>query len=434
MAAHTRVCRSLLSFAVALWLAAALVPVARAAGEPPWLREMPAPITVLERTKGSDPYDVAARRYATFQSFIQIMRDLQGPRQFNGRITAGESRRMAEYGTVSQRIADQVIASLPPHERSGSDSKRAKWFARASRYQFDGKFRKQLMTTWFSPQFQEAHRYAAAAAQGSAARGRAMMAGRSERQIEDEGAWAELVALTPPEWRWALQRQSWMAIFGAIFALFFARTLLTFRLASGERPVLHVGGSRHTIHRVAGVATNVQRWDEHHSRQYEETYVRPDGTTERRTGYTLSVTHHLQVMLREASGLEHDIHLVNESISVAPGQGLAAIWAIRGRAKRGPYVAFHNDALRHTSYMTALADVVRPSRLPVVPLALALMSASVSWTTLGGAIVAFGVVVSVVRRVRAGVFRSRFTPRLLEGMNVPRDVIVMPGGGTITPA
>lgn len=321
MAAHAVVCRSLPSFFVALALAAVVVVPAHSAGEPPWLREMPAPITVLERTKGSDAYDVAARRYATFQSLIQIMRDLQGPRQFDNRITAAESRRMAEYGTVSQRIADQVVANLPPKERSGSGSKRAKWYERAWRYQADAKFRKQLLTTYFSPRLQEEYRYAAAAAQGSAARGRAMIEGRTARQIEDEGSWAELVALTPPEWRWALDRQSWVAIFGVLFALFFARTLLTFRLESGDRPVLHVGGSRHTIYRVGGVATNIQRWDEQRTHQYEETWARPDGTTERRTSYSVTVLHHLQVMLRDAGGLEHEIHLVNENVAVAPGRG-----------------------------------------------------------------------------------------------------------------
>lgn len=110
------------------------------------------------------------------------------------------------------------------------------------------------------------------------------------------------------------------------------------------------------------------------------------------------------------------------------------MWAIRGRAKFGPYVAFHNDALKRSSFMGALDDVVRPSRAPVLPLAIALMLAGVSWTALGCAIATFGVIVSVVRRLRAARFRSKIMPALIEGVGVPRDVIVMPGGGTITPA
>ena len=108
------------------WLGVTIMICTQPAGAAAWISEMPKPADVLAKIQGSDAYDTAARQYAAMQILVRIRGDMVGDRAFRNETTAAEKALVLAYSGESRRIQTALIESLPPDERTGKDSLRAR--------------------------------------------------------------------------------------------------------------------------------------------------------------------------------------------------------------------------------------------------------------------------------------------------------------------
>lgn len=390
---------------------------------------------VTARIEGSDPFDTAARRYAAFERLGTIVRDLAGRRAFENKLTAEERRLTSAYGNEARRIQAGLIESLPPAERSGKDSQRAKWFQRAWGYEHSPDFNAQLAATFFSPDVRAAITQSQAAAARDAKQGRAMLeaASRPGTRAAPPADVPEWERLVPATWRWALNRWLWVVVFGGLAVFGIARTLAPSRLDSNAA-TFSVGGRNYALHRAAGTVTDLQRWGEARTTPTSHTVTHHDGSQSTVHGTTTRVTNRIQVMLREASGRTRDIQLADLELALAVGQRFAAFWAIaKGRAE-GPYLFFHNYELARNQYLPALDQTLKPAAWPAWPLAVALFSAGLNVWAILAVFIAYWPARAIVQRQRVRHFKQSLAPKILAAQSTPDDVIVGPGGGTLSQA
>lgn len=404
-----------------------------------WISEMPKPADVLAGIQGSDAYDTAARQYAAMQILIRIRGDMVGDRAFRNQATPEEKALATAYSGESTRIQSALIESLPADQRTGKDSLRAKWFSLASKYQYDPAFREALVDKYFSKRFQAALGSQETKAAAQAKAGAEMLqpppttVGNAAGAGATSGPREFVERLVPAPWHWAVNPWLWTAVFAALFAFGVARSVAPFGLATGDAFALQVGARRYQLHHAVGLVTDLQRWGSAVSVPTSQTVTHSDGSQSTVHGSTTRVSNRIQIMLRDAAGRTQDIQLADVELAVAPGQGFAAVWAIRKGGESGPYVILHNHDLGRTQFMAAVSDVVKMPMWPAFALGAAVLFVGLPWWAALAALVGWGVAVGVLNGKRQRRFESEFATRILAALPKPPEGIALPGGGMLSP-
>ena len=381
------------------------------AAEPAYLKEMPASAAVIAQTTGSDTLDTQARRAATFARLIAIMKDMEGRREFNGQ-TPGEIRLINDYNGQINRIQTEVIASLPPGERVGSDSQRAKWFSKSWHYEADDGFQKSVMSTYFSPEFAKAHGYAHLDAVGRAARGGAEVMGKPADQVDAIGRYAMFIETVPPSLRFLFNRTTWITIFVLWFIAAVARELYPLALDSKQMFRMRVGGRTYDLQATVGEVVQVRRWTTSQVQQTTTTTTDAYGNTHTTHGFYTYYTHHVMVVLRDGAGRDHELEFTNQKIPLVQFQQVAAWYAIQKGKGWGPYIYFDVLSGKQQVYVHAFTELMRIRMWAAIPLMLGLFIMDFSLWALLGAFVGFLVMRFAARIGRELYFKASLRPRL----------------------
>lgn len=403
------------------------------AAGPDWLGEMPSAETVMAKITGADPFDTAARQHAAFERLSAILRDMVGSRAFRNEVTAAEKALSQSYGHQATAVAAALIESLPPAERTGAGSRRARWFALTRQYEFDPAFQRTLAETFFSPAFRAQLDQAGKSAAASAKAGRELLQQPPPHPAEPAGTRDQIRALVPAKWQWALDMRLWLGMAVLLFAFGLYRGAAPFGLAPADPFELRAGARRYTLNRTVGTVTDVQRWSEATTIPTSQTITHHDGSQTTVHSSTTRVTNRIQLMLRDDAGHTNDIQLANIDLAIAVGQGLGAVWATPRGAKWGSYVLLHNYDLGRTQFMPAIAVTVKMPVWPALPLGVALFCAGAGWMVALAGLIGYGVIAAIVSHLRERRFKSALAPALLAAMPRPAETIVLPGGGMLSP-
>lgn len=379
------------------------------AAEPAYLAEMPKPEAVIAKTKGSDARDTQARRAATFGRLITIMREMEGRREFHGQ-TPGEKRLMKAYGAAASRIQNDVIASLPPSERTGSNSLRAKWFESSWHYEFDDGFQRQIMSTYFSPEFAKTYGYAHLEAVRSAALGSADIMGLNAQQARLSADYAVFLETVPPGLRFLFRAQTWTFLFSlwAIAAL--GLEFLPFGLSSKHPNRLHVGARVYDMLSAMGRVVAVDRWTTTQIQRTVTTTTDSWGNTHTTHGFVTYYTHHTRLRIDEGD-TTREMEFTNQTINLAIGQTVVTWWAMQTGKSWGPYVYF--DVLGgRPQYVHAFAEMMRVRAWILIPLLGLLLTLGVPFLVMGAVFIAFFIVRYPLRVARELYFKAALRGRL----------------------
>lgn len=110
-------------------------------------------------------------------------------------------------------------------------------------------------------------------------------------------------------------------------------------------------GKEYEIHSVSGKVLD--------SKKHYETKVSGGGGggySNQGTGYTAPVSIssttviHDSIFLQDKEGKEHAIQLTNFNVVSREGNELTAVWAIKRKKKRGPYIAIFNHTISESSF------------------------------------------------------------------------------------
>lgn len=381
------------------------------AAEPAYLKEMPSSRDVLTKTKGSDELDTQARRAATFARLTTIMKEMQGRREFHDQ-TPGELKLMSEYGMQISRIQTEVIASLPPKERVGTDSKRAKWFSKSWHYEFDEHFKREVMSTYFSPEFAKAYGYAHLDAVGRQARGAADILGMNARQAEVEAQYAIFVETVPQPLRFLFRKGTWIFIFSVWLLGAAAREFLPFGIDTKQLMRLHIGGRRYDMNAALGKITDVSRWTTSQVQRTTTTTTDGWGNTHTTYGYVTYYTHYVKLTIDEGAPNPREITFTNQKIDLWNGLAVVTWWAVPAGKTWGEYVYFDVVDGKKTQYVSAFAGLMKVRLWATIPMLGLMLATGFAFWTMVGAFVGFLVVRYPLRVARELWFKSQIRPRL----------------------
>ncbi len=381
------------------------------AAEPDYLKEMPAAGDVIARTKGDDALDTQARRAATFARLITIMKEMQGRREFHGQ-TPGELRLMNEYGSQISRIQAEVIASLPPNERVGTDSKRAKWFSKSWHYEFDEHFKKEVMSTYFSPEFAKAYGYAHLDAVGRQARGAADVLGMNARQAEVEAQYAMFVETVPQPLRFLFQKWTWIIVFSAWFLAAMVREFLPFGVDDKQLKLLRVGGRSYDMNSAMGRIVEVARWTTTQVQRTTTTTTDGWGNTHTTYGSVTYYTHHVKLTIDEGAPKPREMEFTNQKIDLWNGLTVVTWWAIPKGKTWGEYVYFDVVDGNKTQYVWAFAGLMKVRLWATIPMLGFMLATGFAFWTMVGAFIGFLVVRYPLRVARELWFKAQIRQRL----------------------
>ncbi len=406
--------RRILGLAILALVLTGAVPIARAQKDA-YLRFMPTPQQVVERTPQGTGSELALRQVAALQYMSWMMDVIQGPRRLGDAWTREELQRRGSYDAYAADVRNSVLAGRPPQAHEDFN-RNAKELSR------DPTFRREMMDVFIPADFQaEFAKLDPGPAESSGALDESLpgsndpsrfevggVRGRILQALEGADTWAEFVAALPSTWQVFFRRNTWILIFGIGFALAFLRSLEPLRFVPGAPSRLFVGGKRFRLGHVTGTVKDIQRWTSHTVVQSSSTFTNVDGSTNTEVRDRIVGTNHLQIMLTTPSGKDWDLQFQDMNYPVAAGHHMSAIWAIRGRAKRGSYIIYRSHELDRIQYENAVNDMVRPTRKPFLLLLPFLLAVGLPWLIFGIAVAAYCLLVSIARRLsRARLIRLK---------------------------
>ncbi len=423
-------------FASFLWVFAAQ------AAEPAYLKDMPSAEKVvateksLATEKGKDDFDTRARQAAALGHIQKVMKEMEGRREFNGQ-TPAEQKLMRDYGNAAFKAQTDMINSLPVSERTGANSKRAKWFALESDYEYDDGFQRRVMSTYFSEDFLKANKIAHLDSLGRAARGRSLEDHPGdETKAADAYAVAQLIEMTPPPLRWIYNKQAWLAIFAVWFGLALAREIWPLRIDPKDSGKFQIGGRHYEVIDKTGVVTSVERWTSAQVQRTTTTTTDAWGNTHTSHGFYTYYTNHQLIVINDGA-VDTSMEFTNQSVPVVVGQRISAIAALRRGRKWGPYIAIHSYSERVQYYVEAFKETLRFGLWPLLPLLLFkllllqlhllfLRVSGADLIVLGGVYIGYLVLREPVRWLRSSLFKAQVMPRIIAGLDAPpvRDATV----------
>jgi hypothetical protein len=129
------------------------------------LDEMPSVAKVRSSVNGSEASDTAARQAGAFRILSTLVGDLSEGRDVTNRLTQQEKALMAEYWQASDAAISKGNALLVEKgaPKTGPDAPGPTMVRASERYQYDPRFKQEVLKTFFRPSFIESYEAAMSA-------------------------------------------------------------------------------------------------------------------------------------------------------------------------------------------------------------------------------------------------------------------------------
>lgn len=232
------------------------------------------------------------------------------------------------------------------------------------------------------------------------------------------------------------------------FIVWLIMRALPFGLERNDPLKLRVGRQRYSLCYMTGEILKIDRTTSVSTSTTYHSVQGADGGWTSIPSTHVSAHREFRAFIQRPDGSEDDITLSHTDLPVREGHRLAAVWALKGRAKSGHYVFFHIYDMKRTQTMpVALEQVIRPRCHAGLPIILAAL-----WLGLGlrpllpetpwlppvalavACLIAYGIVLSLILRSRRRAFANTIIDQILGAIPEPRPsgAIYGPGGMRIS--
>lgn len=314
-----------------------------------YLKSMPSVKKVMSDFQSNDKLDAAAQRSAAFTLLKDMMAVITDNEMGHKKRSQLYQQKHDAYHKAWSDVQKEALSTFDPKE-TGLQSPRARWYEKEGNYRFSPDFEKKILDLYFPPEWQKRYqdiknRYAGydetpatsgTTMEAPAPKKRTAMAGNQTRQIFLIALATLLIVVMPV----------------VIFVVQKPYTL------SGDQ--VHVRGRKFQLYHITGIVVGKDRDKE---TQVHSTGGGYDSTTGRYTSptYHTTTTIHERIYLQDGEGKEHVIELTNWDLPVRPDHHITAIWAIRNKRQRGPYIQVLNHTTGRQHYMkNIIATMLQP--------------------------------------------------------------------------
>lgn len=356
------------------------------AAAPVFLAEMPEAGRVVKDMQGNGERDNAARVHSTLYIMAGMVEGLaHGTRKSSQEAAA----LAAEYRTTAERLYETEKAGYPS-DCQNDNCDRYKLARCAYEYTMSAELRREILSRYFSPGWQQQYGPVLARNAGTLWRD-ALDLPQDQRSAVDfsgnadctdtsiVGRWweASTAALglgdirqqtvldQLPENERSVAYKAYAGLL--LLTLFgFARELRPFRLSPDDPFRLHAGYSHYILHTATGMVLSPTKDIE------KEITVHGDGR-----GRVHSTSHtviHDQFFIRNAQSHETEVKLRNVDLALRAGHDFSAVWAIKRGKKFGNYFLLRNHTTNRADFLDhALKEMLTPHRWPALMLTLLIL-------------------------------------------------------------
>jgi hypothetical protein len=307
-------------------------------GEYSFWRDMPEAAQVARDMIGRDDLDTAARQHAAFVLLLDLVN------------VSADGKGQLPWPAREQALSRAYSSALPHLDAiSRANGRHEDMWARSRGLQADRSFTRPLLRRYFS---ETALREIEPFVSGFEFKAKQLLRQAAVQRSRSRGVGAELQEYAP----------TIAALSGGLFLLGIIGGFRRVGLSADSPSRLVAGFRRYDVHTVTGVVRNPSKGF--------ETRTHVSGT-----GYNVTSSHethvHDQFFIAHPQG-EKTIQLVDVNLPVRDGHRFSAVWAIRKRAKRGPYIIFRNHSTNECTYIDrSLRRILNPRIWPLLMFLLA---------------------------------------------------------------
>ena len=313
---------------------------------------MPSVEAVKNKIKASNSYTTSVKQAGAFDQLRLILKAIDGER--TNSLSADEKRVDEAYASAYTQLVSK--AKLP--SRSSSGYLRNERVKQLTHYSMSRSYRDELYTTFFDKKVKDR---VEGLVQEQLIYGNRTIDQVKQQVAEDEEKEDDSRRPFQKEIKWAtpacLVSLGWF-----LWAMYLERKK---RNPKNDLFTIYSGQREYTIHSFTGEVVSKESTIENRS------YLQGNNQTGYRT--TNYRYQHDTFFVREDSGQEHSMHLIDSGIMVRPGNTLSALWAIKKGEDTGDYFFVYNhDTKRETILTKEVNKIFRVSPAVITTLAILL--------------------------------------------------------------